>query len=99
VERQQEVVSKLKEEAVSLHSVVKVPELLKLLDTYIETNIKTSTLLAMGKDIMTNDSGDIQTLRLPEEGSFQNKRYEGIGDVLEIDLKQNKIALNKFLGK
>jgi polyisoprenyl-teichoic acid--peptidoglycan teichoic acid transferase len=99
VARQQEVVSKLKEEAVSLHSVVKVPKLLNLLDTYIETNIKTSTLLSMGKEIMTNESGDIQTLRLPEEGSFQNKRYEGIGDVLEVDLKQNKIALNKFLGK
>nr|WP_231687864.1 LCP family protein [Bacillus sp. FJAT-27251] len=97
VERQQEVVSKLKEEAAGLHSVVKIPQLLDLLDTYIETNIETSTLLTMGKDILANEGGDIETLRLPEEGSFENKSYDGIGDVLEVDFKQNKIALNQFL--
>ncbi len=76
VQRQQEVISKLKEEAVGLHSVVKLPELLDLLNTYIDTNIDTSTLLTIGKDILTNKSGEIDTLRIPEDGSFQNKRYE-----------------------
>ncbi|MCQ6274758.1 LCP family protein [Bacillus sp. V3B] len=98
VQRQQEVISKLKEEAVSLNSVVKLPELLDLLNTYIDTNIDTSTLLTIGKDILTKKSGDIETLRIPEDDSFQNKRYEGIGEVLEADLHQNKEALKKFLG-
>ena len=97
VQRQQEVISKLMEEAVSLHSVVKLPELLDLLHTYIDTNIDTSTLLTIGKDILTNKSGDIETLRIPEDGSFQNKRYEGLGEVLETDLPQNKEAIKRFL--
>ena len=98
VQRQQEVISKLQEEAVSLYSVVKLPELLDLLNTYIDTNIDTSTLLTIGKDILTKKSGDIETLRIPEDGSFQNKRHEEIGEVLEVDLHQNKEALKKFLG-
>ena len=98
VQRQQEVISKLQEEAISLYSVVKLPELLNLLNTYIDTNIDTSILLTIGKDILTNKSGDIETLRIPEDGSFQNKRHEEIGEVLELDLHKNKEALKKFLG-
>ena len=97
VQRQQEVISKLKEEAVSLNSVVKLPELLDLLHTYIETNIDTSTLLTIGKDILTEKSGDVETLRIPENGSFQNKHHEELGEVLEVDFQQNKEALQKFL--
>jgi polyisoprenyl-teichoic acid--peptidoglycan teichoic acid transferase len=98
VQRQQEVISKLKEKAVSPHIVVKLPELLGLLKTYIDTNIDTYTLLTIGKDILTKKSGDIETIRIPEDGSFQNKRYEEIGEVLEVDFHQNKEALKKFLG-
>jgi polyisoprenyl-teichoic acid--peptidoglycan teichoic acid transferase len=97
VQRQQEVVSKLKEEAVSLNSVTKLPELLDLLSTYVETNLDTPTLLTIGKDILTNETGDIQTLRLPEDGSFENETYEGVGEVLEVDLDFNREALEEFL--
>ena len=97
VQRQQEVISKLQEEAVSPHSVVKLPELLGLLHTYIDTNIDTSTLLTIGKGILTKKNGDIETLRIPEDGSFQNKRHEEIGEVLEVDLHHNKEVLKKFL--
>ena len=97
VQRQQEVVSKLKEEAVTLNSVAKLPELLDLLQSYVDTNIDTSTILTIGKDILTNETGEIQTIRLPEDGSFQNERYEGIGEVLEVDLDYNIDALKKFL--
>jgi LCP family protein required for cell wall assembly len=98
VQRQQEVISKLTEEAVNLQSVVKLPKLLGLLNGYITTNIDTSTLFSIGKDILTNKSGDIETLRLPEDGTFENQRYDGIGEVLEVDLQQNKEALKEFLG-
>ncbi|RSD28763.1 LytR family transcriptional regulator [Mesobacillus subterraneus] len=97
VQRQQEVVSKLKEEAISLNSVSKLPELLDLLKSYVDTNIETSTILTIGKDLLTNKNSEIQTIRIPEDGSFQNERYEGIGEVLEVDLEHNKGALEKFL--
>ncbi|ALC90890.1 transcriptional regulator [Bacillus sp. FJAT-18017] len=98
VQRQQEVITKLKDEAVSLHSVTKLPDLLGLLGTYIDTDIDTPTLLTIGKDILSNESGEIQSIRIPEDGSFTNVRHEEIGEVLQVDLEQNKNALNMFLG-
>ncbi|MEH7356384.1 LCP family protein [Neobacillus drentensis] len=97
VQRQQEVITKLTEEAVSLNSVVKLPKLVGLINKYIDTNIDTSTLLTIGKDILTKKSSNIETFRLPEDGSFQNKRDEKLGDVLEVDFDQNIEALNNFL--
>ena len=96
IQRQQEVISKLKEEAVGLQTVVKLPELLDLLNTYIDSNIDSSTLLSIGKDILTKNS-DIETMRIPEDGNFQNKHHEELGDVLETDLPQNKEAIKRFL--
>jgi len=97
VQRQQEVISKLTKEAVNLNSVVKLPKLVGLINKYIDTNIDTSTLLTIGKDILTKKSSNIETFRLPEDGSFQNKRDENLGDVLEVDFDQNIEALNNFL--
>ncbi|WLR57459.1 LCP family protein [Mesobacillus subterraneus] len=97
VQRQQEVISKLKEEAVSLNSVTKLPEMLDVLQTHIDTNIDSPTLLAIGKDVLTNQGGEIQTIRIPEDGSFENTRQDKIGEVLEVDFDQNKDALEEFL--
>ncbi|MBT2691690.1 LCP family protein [Bacillus sp. ISL-55] len=97
VQRQQEVISKLKDEAVSLNSVTKLPDLLDLLHTHIDTNIDSPTLLAIGKDVMTNQGGEMETIRIPKDGSFENEVYEGIGEVLEVDFDQNKEALKEFL--
>lgn len=97
IQRQQEVISKLKEEAVGLKSVGKLPELLDLLNTYIDTNIESSTLLTIGTDILTKNSSEIETLRIPEDGSFENITHEELGAVLEVDFQQNKEALNNFL--
>ena len=60
VQRQQEVISKLKEEAVSMNSVVKLPDLLDLLHTYVDTNIDTSTLLKIGKDLLMEKSNEVK---------------------------------------
>lgn len=97
VQRQQEVISKLKDEAVSLQSVVQLPDLLKILNTYIDTNIDTPTLLTIGKDILTNKTGEVETIRIPEDGSFTNERLEDIGEVLDVDLEQNKKIIDQFL--
>ncbi len=97
IERQQEVISKLKEEAVGLHNVVKLPKLFDLLSTYIDTNIESSTIITIGKDIITNNQSEIETLRIPEDGSFENARHEELGDVLEIDLMQNIESIHRFL--
>ncbi|OAS82625.1 MULTISPECIES: LCP family protein [Metabacillus] len=97
VQRQQEVVSKIVEDSVSLRNVAKLPKLLGVLNSYVDTNIETTTLFTIGKDFVTNNKGDLETLRIPENGSFQNIRYEDIGEVLEVDFQQNKEAIKKFI--
>jgi polyisoprenyl-teichoic acid--peptidoglycan teichoic acid transferase len=97
VQRQQEVVSKIVEDSVSLHNVAKLPKLLGVLNSYVNTNIDTTTLFTIGKDFVTNNSGDLETLRIPENGTFENVRYEDIGEVLEVDFQKNKESLKEFM--
>ncbi|OIK13271.1 transcriptional regulator [Bacillus sp. MUM 116] len=98
VERQQEVIAKLEDQALSMGSIVKIPKLLGVINPYIETNIDSSTLFSLGKDLITNQSSNIQTLRVPVDGSFTNERFDNVGDVLSINLDENKAAIEKFLG-
>ena len=97
VERQQEVLSKLKDEAVSIHSILSLPKLLGAADAYIDTNLDKMTILSIGKGIMDNKSGKIETLRIPVDGSFTDKRFDYVGEVLDIDLEKNIESLNDFL--
>ncbi|WP_462413222.1 LCP family protein [Neobacillus sp. Marseille-QA0830] len=97
IQRQQEVISKLTDEAISLESVVKLPKLISLMNTYIDTNVDKSTVLTIGKDILTKKSKNVETMRIPEDGSFENKRDEALGEVLEVDFDQNIESLNQFL--
>lgn len=96
VDRQQEVISKLKDEAVSVHSLVNLPKLLGAADAYIDTNLDKMTMLSIGKGLLDNKSGKIETFRIPVDKSFTDKRYN-VGEVLEIDFEQNIDALNSFL--
>lgn len=96
VERQQEVLSKVKEQAISVHSLVKLPKLLGVADPYIDTNVDNRTLLTIGKGLLMGKSNDVETLRIPVAGLFEDKR-EDVGEVLSIDLEANKQALKDFL--
>ncbi|MEH7308879.1 LCP family protein [Neobacillus drentensis] len=97
VQRQQEVIGKLKNEALSIGSIIKLPKILGVINPYVDTNLDTSTLLSLGKDVLTNQSNDLKTMRVPVDGSFTNEQFKDVGAVLSINLEQNKSALNEFL--
>lgn len=98
VERQQEALAKLKEEAVSLHSLLSLPKLLGMADSYVYTNLDKKTMLSIGKGLLDNKDAGIESMRLPIDGSFdENQRIPGVGQVLTIDFEENKQALNDFL--
>lgn len=97
VGRQQEVLTKLKNQATSLNGLFKMPELLGLTIPYIDTNLDQSMMLSLGKDVVTGQAKDIQKFRIPEDGTFENRKYAGKGDVLQIDIDKNKEALKSFL--
>lgn len=97
VERQQEVLSKLKDEAVSIHSILSLPKLLGAANAYVDTNLDKMTILSIGKGVMDNKSEKVETLRLPIDGSYSDKRVDYVGAVLDIDMEDNIKALNDFL--
>ncbi|MFD1416107.1 LCP family protein [Oceanobacillus jeddahense] len=96
VQRQQEALDKLKDEAVSIHGLVKLPKLLGVADPYIDTNVDSKTILSIGRGLIAGSEHPMETLRIPVDHSFQNARTD-VGAVLDIDLEQNKQALHDFL--
>ncbi|WP_371682729.1 LCP family protein [Sporosarcina sp. PTS2304] len=97
VQRQQEALSKLKEQAMSVKTLFNLPKVLGVVDPYIDTNIDKRTLLTIGKGLMTGDKPEeLETLRIPLEGSFDDKRVN-VGEVLDINLYKNREALQEFL--
>ncbi len=96
VERQQEVLAKVKEQAVSLHSLMNLPKLLGLADPYIDTNVDHRTLLTIGKGLLKGKAEEIETLRIPVQDSYTDERVN-VGAVLSIDVEKNKQALQLFL--
>ncbi|MDN3016216.1 LCP family protein [Paenibacillus sp. BSR1-1] len=97
VQRQQEVISKLKDQALSIGSILKLPKIFGVITPYVDTNLDTPTLFSLGKDLLTNQSNDLKTMRIPVDGSFTNEQFKNAGAVLSINLEQNKSALNEFL--
>ncbi|MGG1678553.1 LCP family protein [Neobacillus sp. NRS-1170] len=97
VQRQQEVISKLKDQALSIGSIIKLPKILGVINPYVDTNLDTPTLFSLGKDLLTNKSKDLKSIRTPVDGSFTNEQFKNAGAVLSINLEQNKSALNAFL--
>nr|WP_316044267.1 LCP family protein [Saccharococcus sp. Marseille-Q5394] len=96
VARQQEVLSKLKDEAVSVHSLMNLPKLLGAADAYIDTNLDKMTMLSIGKGILDNKSEKIDTLRIPVDNSYRDLDVRA-GRVLDIDFDKNIEELTKFL--
>lgn len=96
VERQQEVLSKVKEQAVSLHSLVNLPKLLGVADPYIETNVDNRTLFTIGKGLLMGKSEEMETIRIPVQDAYSNERVN-VGAVLSIDMDKNKQVLQNFL--
>ncbi|MFE3573531.1 LCP family protein [Lysinibacillus sp. NPDC059133] len=94
VERQQEVLTKVKEQ-IGVSSLMNLPKLLGVADSYFDTNVDNKTILTIGKGIV-NGKSSMDTLRIPIANSYEDKRTN-VGDVLDINLDKNKHALEEFL--
>jgi hypothetical protein len=58
--------------------------------------VDTSTGIFIAKDIITNKS-DLETMRIPVDGSFENARYNGAGSVLDLNIEENREAIKTFM--
>ncbi|WP_301109664.1 LCP family protein [Sporosarcina sp.] len=97
VKRQQEALSKLKDEAISMNTLFNLPKLLGVIDPYIDTNVDGKTLFTIGKGMLTGGkSKDLETMRIPAEGTYKDLRVRA-GEVLDINREENKRLLKEFL--
>jgi polyisoprenyl-teichoic acid--peptidoglycan teichoic acid transferase len=97
VERQQEVIKNIVDEVISLKGIMKIPNMLGSIQPHISTNMETSTMLSIATSFISQDNRSIETFRIPVKGSYTDGRYEGAGQVLDIDLQKNKQELQNFL--
>jgi LCP family protein required for cell wall assembly len=93
VRRQQETLKLLKDELFTLSGISKIPKLIGAIQPHLETNIRTSKMLSLGRDLVLNPIDGIETIRIPVEGSFQDAYYQHAGAVLEIELDKNRQAI------
>lgn len=96
VKRQQEVVTLLKDELLTLSGLTRVPRLIGAVEPHLETNIRLPQLFSLGRDFVLNPVNQLQTLRIPIDDGYVNEYYSHAGAVLEIDLEKNVEALNSF---
>lgn len=98
VQRQQEMLSLLKDELLSLRGITRLPSLVGSLEPYVDTNLTTGKVLNYGKDFLLNPVTSVNTLTIPVEDGYTDKRYSHAGAVLELDFDKNKKELHDFFG-
>ncbi|UOB19551.1 LCP family protein [Macrococcus armenti] len=99
VRRQQQVITALKEEMVSLPVLLKTPKLAGIARGYVNTDLKDSKIFRMGTSFVIRGDKKQNTLTVPIEGSYQQASYPEAGAVLDIDKEKNKKAIQKFLNE
>jgi len=87
----------VKDQAVSVHSLLNLPKILGVVEPYVDTNVDSRTILTIGKGMLTGKAQGMETMRIPIENSFDEERLDRVGEVLTIDFEKNKQALQEFL--
>lgn len=98
VERQQKVMKEVANQFTSLQTITKLPKLIGVVTPFVNTNMNTGDILYIGKDFVSKDNRNVETLRVPVDGTFENERING-AEVLGIDKEANKAAIHEFLSK
>jgi polyisoprenyl-teichoic acid--peptidoglycan teichoic acid transferase len=103
VERQQEVLSALKnkltEKFSDIEGVLDFPGVILEAAKYIETDMDADEAFPLAVSYLLNSAENVQTLRIPVSDSFENKLVEEAGAVLEINFEENKEAIRQFIGE
>lgn len=99
VERQQNALKEVASQITSVQTIPKLPKLIGVLTPFINTNMSSGDILYIGKDLLTNNNPEINSLRIPVDGSYTDQRISGIGAVLAIDNEMNKEAIKGFLAQ
>jgi len=93
-ERQRIVLKGLAERTKQVN-IMKVPELLTTLASYVETNVPLSKIISLGITAY-GFNGSLQTMRVPVDGYFQGQSVHD-ASVLVPDIKANAMFVKEFI--
>jgi len=99
VKRQQEVLLKLKDELtneLSFKQLAGLPKVIEGAMQYVKSDLSVSQTLSLASMVALNSIAEVETITIPLENSYVNKRYDHAGEVLQLDFEQNIEALNGF---
>lgn len=97
VARQQEVIQAVKNEIFSIPTILQAPKVAGALDNFIQTDLTNKEELTKLLTVLAKRKLDLQTLRIPVEGSYSFATYSHAGSVIEIDMNGNREAIRSFL--
>lgn len=93
-ERQRVVLKSLLEQTKKMN-VVKIPQMITTLASYVQTNVPLSRILSLGATVY-GFNGGTESMRLPVDGYFQGQSVHGSA-VLVPDIKANAMFLKEFI--
>lgn len=97
VQRQQEVIASLKNESTKLSTIIRSPKILGALSNFVETDLTEKEIIQKAIPLLLAKQMDVETMTIPVEGSYRYNDYAHAGSVIEIDLEQNRAAIDAFL--
>ncbi len=97
VARQQKVIEALKDQIISVNSIINIPKFVGATQGYVTTDVTNKEQLETVMKIFTSGGVEVEKLTIPQEGSYTSKSYSHAGDVLQIDVEKNKQILHEFL--
>ncbi|MFC4403061.1 LCP family protein [Gracilibacillus xinjiangensis] len=99
VRRQQQVISRIKDELLSFKNILKVPKVVGTVMPYVNTNMSEKDIGRYAFSFLSDPPDQIETMRIPVDlpGAFSPETHSLLGEVLEIDEDINRQALLNFL--
>ena len=99
VRRQQQVLSAIQDEIISVGGIVKLPKILGTGLGYVDTSMSNKEMYRMIMSFMIRGDKDIATITLPLDNTYQFMDTSHTGNVIDMDFEANNAALKEFLNK
>ena len=97
VRRQQQVLTAIQDEIVSVGGIVKLPKILGTGMGYVDTSMPNKEMYRMISSFLIRGDKDIATMTLPLENTYQFMDTSHTGNVIDMDFETNSAALKEFL--
>lgn len=97
VRRQQQVVNALKDEALSLGNVLKLPKITGTAVGHVNTSMSNGELYRMMASFLVRSDKNIETLTVPVEHTYQFVDIPHAGNVIDLDFETNSQYIHDFL--